>query len=208
MFAIETARIWQTLDRDDVDPAIGGIALAGTDGLVAARNGVAAQLLASDCDWLLWLDTDMGFAPDSLTHVTLTATEPKSQREILLDGVAGPREAVMHMIVRKNFGATHFVVGRDMAGTKSTRTGEDFYGPYDAQEAARKVATELAMKVVTYENMVYTDKGFLEESKAAELKVATKNLSGTKFRAMLRAGDPIPEWFSFKSVINVLRKTV
>ena len=65
--------------------------------------------------------------------------------------MAGPREAVQHMIVRKNFGATHFIVGRDMAGTKSTRTGEDFYNPYAAQEAAHKVATELAMKVVTYE---------------------------------------------------------
>lgn len=45
----------------------------GTDGLVAARNGVAAQLLASDCDWLLWLDTDMGFAPDSLDRLLQVA---------------------------------------------------------------------------------------------------------------------------------------
>jgi hypothetical protein len=54
--------------------------------------------------------------------------------------MAGPREAVQHMIVRKNFGATHFVVGRDMAGTKSTRTGEDFYSPYAAQEATHAAA--------------------------------------------------------------------
>jgi hypothetical protein len=64
------------------------------------------------------------------------------------------------------------------------------------------------MKVLTYENMVYTEEhGFMEESKAAAAKVKTKNLSGTKFRAMLRANEPIPEWFSFASVINVLRKT-
>jgi sulfate adenylyltransferase len=64
------------------------------------------------------------------------------------------------------------------------------------------------MKVLTYENMVYTEEhGFMEESKAAAAKVKTKNLSGTKFRAMLRAGDEIPSWFSFPSVISALRKS-
>lgn len=65
--------------------------------------------------------------------------------------MAGPREALQHMIVRKNFGATHFIVGRDMAGTKSSRTGVDFYGPYDAQVEAKAVAAELAVTVVTCE---------------------------------------------------------
>lgn len=54
--------------------------------------------------------------------------------------MAGPREAIQHMIIRKNYGCTAFIVGRDMAGTKSTITGKDFYGPYDAQETARKYA--------------------------------------------------------------------
>lgn len=47
--------------------------------------------------------------------------------------MAGPREAIQHMILRKNYGCTHFIIGRDMAGSKSSRTGEDFYGAYDAQ---------------------------------------------------------------------------
>merc|ERR1740121_1991463 len=65
--------------------------------------------------------------------------------------MAGPREAIQHMIIRKNFGATHFIIGRDMAGTKSTVSGEDFYGPYDAQEKAKKHMAELDMQVATHE---------------------------------------------------------
>lgn len=60
--------------------------------------------------------------------------------------MAGPREAIQHMIIRKNYGATHFIIGRDMAGCKSSLTGEDFYGPYDAQNLARDSCSELNMQ--------------------------------------------------------------
>ena len=56
--------------------------------------------------------------------------------------MAGPREAIQHMIIRKNYGCTHFIVGRDMAGSKSSLTGEDFYGMYDAQETAIAAAPD------------------------------------------------------------------
>jgi sulfate adenylyltransferase len=122
--------------------------------------------------------------------------------------MAGPREAIQHMIIRKNFGATHFIIGRDMAGTKSTITGDDFYGPYDAQETGKKHSAELAVTVTHYENMVYVgpEEGYVEESiaKAQGKKVA--KLSGTEFRRRLRAGEEIPEWFAFKSVVEILRK--
>merc|ERR1719191_1947577 len=82
--------------------------------------------------------------------------------------MAGPREAIQHMIIRKNFGATHFIIGRDMAGTKSTITGDDFYGAYDAQDMGKKFASELSMEVAHYENMVYVgpEEGYIEESAA------------------------------------------
>merc|ERR1711998_121318 len=85
--------------------------------------------------------------------------------------MAGPREAIQHMIIRKNFGATHFIIGRDMAGTKSTIDGEDFYGAYDAQDLGKKHASEINMKVVHYENMVYTgpEREYVQESEAKKL---------------------------------------
>merc|ERR1712190_137397 len=82
--------------------------------------------------------------------------------------MAGPREAIQHMIIRKNFGATHFIIGRDMAGTKSTLTGDDFYGAYDAQEIGKKYSAEIGVTVTHYENMVYVgpEEGYIEESTA------------------------------------------
>ena len=57
--------------------------------------------------------------------------------------MAGPREALMHMMIRKNYGCTHFIIGRDMAGSKSSLDGEDFYGAFDAQDLAIKHKDEL-----------------------------------------------------------------
>merc|ERR1712048_922839 len=122
--------------------------------------------------------------------------------------MAGPREAIQHMIIRKNYGATHFIIGRDMAGTKSTVTGNDFYGPYDAQEIGKKFSAELGVTVTHYENMVYVgpEEGYIQESLAKSRGLKVVKLSGTEFRRRLRAHEDIPEWFSFKSVVEVLRK--
>merc|ERR1712161_124921 len=116
--------------------------------------------------------------------------------------MAGPREAIQHMIIRKNYGATHFIIGRDMAGTKSTITGDDFYGAYDAQETGKKYSDELGVKVAHYENMVYVgpEEGYVQESVAKGQGKKVVKLSGTEFRRRLRAGEEIPEWFAFKSV--------
>lgn len=123
--------------------------------------------------------------------------------------MAGPREAIQHMIIRKNFGCTHFIIGRDMAGSKSSLDGEDFYGPYDAQDFAKKHAPELGMDTVPSLNLVYTEEEDYMTADAAEEKgYKPVKLSGTEFRRKLRAGEEIPEWFAFKSVVEVLRKHV
>eukprot|EP00210_Caulerpa_lentillifera_P004846 g4627.t1 len=121
--------------------------------------------------------------------------------------MAGPREAIQHMIIRKNYGCTHFIIGRDMAGSKSTVTGEDFYGPYDAQNYAAEMAPALGMQTVPSLNIVYTEEqGYVTADVSKKAGFHELKLSGTKFRQMLRSGDEIPEWFAFKSVVRVLRE--
>jgi len=124
--------------------------------------------------------------------------------------MAGPREAIQHMIIRKNFGATHFIIGRDMAGTKSTLTSDDFYGAYEAQEMGKKHSEELAVTVVDYPNMVYVgeegnERGYMTDVEAKSKKLKVSKLSGTDFRKRLRSGDEIPEWFAFPMVVKTLR---
>jgi len=121
--------------------------------------------------------------------------------------MAGPREAIQHMMIRKNFGCTHFIIGRDMAGSKSSITGEDYYGAYDAQDIAKANCEKLGVTPVPSLNLVYTEQeGYVTADEAEEKGLDLKKLSGTKFRQMLRGGEDIPEWFAFKSVVNVLRE--
>ena len=120
--------------------------------------------------------------------------------------MAGPREALQHMIIRRNYGCTHFIIGRDMAGCKSSISGEDFYGPYDAQDFANECSNELEMQTVPSLNLVFTEEeGYVTADYAKEKELHIKKLSGTQFRKMLRSGEEIPEWFAFKSVVDVLR---
>jgi sulfate adenylyltransferase len=120
--------------------------------------------------------------------------------------MAGPREALQHMIIRKNYGCSHFIIGRDMAGCKSSLSGDDFYSPYAAQDFARDQATELGMETVPSLNLVYTEEeGYVTAEHAEARGLQVRKLSGTQFRAMLRGGEEIPEWFAFRSVVEVLR---
>lgn len=123
--------------------------------------------------------------------------------------MAGPREAIQHMMIRKNYGCTHFIIGRDMAGSKSSLSGEDYYGPYDAQDFAKEHSAELGVETVPSLNLVCTEEqGYITADKAEEMGLKALKLSGTEFRRRLRAGEEIPEWFAFKSVVEVLRRNV
>ncbi|KAM0718119.1 hypothetical protein Q7P37_006451 [Cladosporium fusiforme] len=122
--------------------------------------------------------------------------------------MGGPREALWHAIIRKNHGATHFIVGRDHAGPGSNSKGQDFYGPYDAQELVEKYRDELGIDVVPFQMMTYLpDSDEYKPVDEVPKDVRTLNISGTELRKRLRTGTDIPEWFSYPEVVKVLRES-
>ncbi len=122
--------------------------------------------------------------------------------------MGGPREAVWHAIIRKNYGCTHLIVGRDHAGPGSDSTGKPFYGPYDAQDLILAHKDEIGMGVVPFKMMVYLPKEDIYKP-ADEVKDGeeTLNISGTELRRRLMNGEEIPAWFSYPGVVAELRKT-
>lgn len=121
--------------------------------------------------------------------------------------MGGPREAVWHAIIRKNYGCTHFIVGRDHAGPGKNRAGNNFYDPYAAQELALKHQDEIGIKVVPFQEMVYSHKQakyFPVDQFPSDEKPAA--ISGTELRERLHKNLDIPEWFSYPAVIEELRK--
>ena len=122
--------------------------------------------------------------------------------------MAGPREALWHALIRKNHGCTHFVVGRDHAGPGKNSQGEDFYGPYDAQELVTKHADEIGIEMVPFQAMVYVQERaqYVPINEVAENETKL-NISGTELRRRLREGLEIDEWFSYPDVVAELRKT-
>jgi sulfate adenylyltransferase len=122
--------------------------------------------------------------------------------------MGGPREAVWHGLIRANHGCTHFIVGRDHAGPGKNSAGEDFYGPYEAQDLFRKYQSEIGCEMVDFKHMVYVqERAQYEPADEIEGDVTVLNISGTELRRRLAEGLEIPEWFSFPEVVTELRKT-
>lgn len=142
------------------------------------------------------------FHSGSVENHVLLSLLPLSMR------MAGPREAVFHAIIRKNFGCTHFVVGRDHAGPSTkTKEGEAFYDPYDAHRYIEAVKDEIGIQVIASKCLVYVEE--LDDYRVdsdVEKGHTVKNLSGTQLRTLLK--DPtstIPEWFSYPDIVDELR---
>ncbi len=122
--------------------------------------------------------------------------------------MAGPKEALLHAIIRRNHGANHFVVGRDHAGPGNDSSGKPFYGPYEAQEVMKKYEAELGVKMIPFEMLVYLpdEERYVEEKDVPKgAKVA--NISGTQVRDdYLAKGKLLPEWFTRPETAEILRE--
>jgi sulfate adenylyltransferase len=122
--------------------------------------------------------------------------------------MGGPREALLHAIIRKNYGCTHFIVGRDHAGPGDDSNGKPFYGPYDAQEALREHEEELGVKMVPFQMVTYVEDldTYLPQDEVPA-GARTLDISGTELRRRLAEGREIPAWFTFPEVAEELRRT-
>ena len=121
--------------------------------------------------------------------------------------MGGPAEAVMHAIIRKNFGCTHFITGRDHAGPSTNDTnGNKFYGEYEAQDYLLKVADKIGIKILPSPNVVYSDKkkAYITADKLEEGEEVS-NISGTLLRKKIKEDLPVPEWFSRPEVVKILK---
>jgi sulfate adenylyltransferase len=122
--------------------------------------------------------------------------------------MAGPREGVWHALIRKNYGCTHFIVGRDHAGPGSDSQGKPFYGPYDAQELLKAHEEEAGVRMVPFKMMVFIpDRDTYVPEDAIPEGTRPLNLSGTELRRRLAEGGEIPRWFTYPEVARELRRS-
>jgi len=123
--------------------------------------------------------------------------------------LGGPREALWHAIIRRNYGANYFIVGRDHAGPGNDSTGRPFYGPYDAQELVAQYSDEIGVGMVRFQELVYLpDEARYEEVHRVPAQARTSSLSGTQVRQeFLNNGKKLPEWFTRPEVAEILQET-
>ena len=120
--------------------------------------------------------------------------------------MAGPREAVWHLIIRRNYGANHLIVGRDHAGPGHDATTKPFYGPYAAQALAEQYSAEVGVQVVSFKQLVYLpDEDRYEEESKVEQTARIASISGTQVREeYLHNGQKLPGWFTRPEVADIL----
>jgi len=120
--------------------------------------------------------------------------------------VGGPRECLQHLLIRKNYGFSKMIVGRDHAGCKN-KAGVDYYGPYDAQEFVAPLQAELGVGIIPFMQMVYIPEkqGYHSAELAKQNGWNLANISGTEFRGRIMRGEEVPEWFAFPEVVAILR---
>jgi len=136
------------------------------------------------------------------TNRTLLSLLPLAMR------MGGPREALWHALIRRNYGATHLIIGRDHAGPGNDSQGRPFYGPYEAQALVSQYAEETGVQPVEFKAMVYlADEERYEEVDKVEESARVFNISGTQVRDdYLAKGQLLPEWFTRPETAQILQE--
>ena len=139
------------------------------------------------------------YAPDRV----LLALLPLAMR------MAGPREALWHALIRRNYGANYFIVGRDHASPGLDSHGRPFYGPYDAQALVAQHQAELGVQMVPFQELVYLpDEERYEEVGRIDAGARTASISGTQVREeYLNRGRVLPAWFTRPETAAILAET-
>lgn len=120
--------------------------------------------------------------------------------------MAGPREALWHAIIRRNYGCTHFIVGRDHAGPSyKKKDGSSFYSPLAAQMLCKSHEPLIGITILTSQELVYCENvGLYKEVGKVSADDSVKQISGTELRSLFDQGKPIPSWYSYPEVVRVL----
>ena len=122
--------------------------------------------------------------------------------------MGGPRETLLHALIRKNYGCTHIIVGRDHAGPGNDSKGKPFYGPYEAQDLLKKYKKEIGIEIVPFQFLVFSTKyNIYKPIEDIQNKEEYKTISGTELRDILDKGEKIPEWFTYSEVSKELKKS-
>ncbi|WP_018140848.1 bifunctional sulfate adenylyltransferase/adenylylsulfate kinase [Thioalkalivibrio sp. ALJ7] len=143
-------------------------------------------------------------------HVLRQAPEQTTQLSLLplAMRMAGPREALWHAIIRRNYGCTHMIVGGDHASPDAGPDEQAFYGPYEAQELIQRHADEIGIEMVPFQAMTYVqDRADFVPANEVREGEHTLSLPSSEFRRRLREGLEIPEWFSYPEVVQELRRS-
>ena len=123
--------------------------------------------------------------------------------------LAGPREALWHALIRRNYGANHMIIGRDHASPGNDSTGKPFYDPYAAQELVESFEDEIGVKALSFGEFVYLpEEDRYEDTNKIAAHAVTAQLSGTRVREWYRdGGADLPAWFARPEVTAAIAET-
>jgi sulfate adenylyltransferase len=163
---------------------------------------VVGPTKAGDIDYVTRVRTVRALMPRYPEGQAMLAITPLTMR------MAGPREAVWNAIIRRNYGCSHYIVGRHHASPGWDHDGTPFYGPYDQQDLMRLHEPEVGVEMVPFPDMVYAPSldGYVDAENLPQ-GLETRSISGTELRRILARGEEIPEWFIFPEVAAELRRS-